>query len=85
MSETFPYLSKAPIIEAVCRRLYASHLRRRAASWQSPEQVQLRSDYLKLHTQSHRQSVLARFEAAVDCVCRDAERALTPRVAGRRR
>src|SRR5207244_10196038 len=38
----------APIIETVCRRLYARHLRRRAASWQSPEQVQLRSDYLKL-------------------------------------
>jgi hypothetical protein len=75
----------APIIEAVCRRLYAWHLRRRAASWLSPEQVQLRSDYLKLHTQSHRQSVLARFEAAVDRACRDAERKLTPRVAGGRR
>jgi len=76
----------APIIEVACRRLYAWHLRRRAASWQSPEQVQLGADYLKLHTQSHRQSVLARFEAAVDRACRDAERALTPRaVAGRRR
>src|SRR5207249_2275640 len=42
----------APIIETFCRRLYAWHLRRRAASWLSPEQVQLRSDYLKLHTQS---------------------------------
>jgi hypothetical protein len=76
----------APIIEMVCRRLYAWHLRRRSGLWQSPDQVQLRSDYLKLHTQSHRQSVLARFEAAVDRACRDAERALTPRaVAGGRR
>jgi hypothetical protein len=74
----------APIIEAVCRRLYAWHLRRRAASWRSPEQVQLRSDYLKLHTQSHRQSVLARFDAAVERACPDAEVELTPRaVAGR--
>ncbi len=76
----------APIVEAICRRLYAWHLRRRAASWQSPEQVQLRSDYLKLHTQSHRQAVLARFEAAVERTCRDAERELTLRaVSGGRR
>jgi hypothetical protein len=75
----------APIIEAFCRRLYAWHLRRRAASWLSPEQVQLRADYLKLHTQSHRQSVLVRFEAAVDRACRDAERRMTPRVASGRR
>jgi hypothetical protein len=76
----------APIVEAVCRRLYARHLRRRASSWRSPDQVRLRSDYLKLHTQSHRQSVLARFEAAVDRACADAERELAPRAAagGRR-
>jgi hypothetical protein len=73
-----------PIIEAVCRRLYAWHLRRRAGSWRSPDQVQLRSDYLKLHTQSHRQSVLARFDAAVARACRDAERQLRRAVAGGR-
>jgi len=56
----------APLIESVCRRAYAWHLRRRAGSWRSPEQVALRSDYLKLHTQSHRQTVLDRFEATVD-------------------
>jgi hypothetical protein len=61
-----------PLVEAVCRRLYAWHLRRRAASWRSPEQVQLRSDYLKLHTQSHRQSVLDRFESAMERACRAA-------------
>ncbi|HKB10824.1 MAG TPA: hypothetical protein VKD69_09220 [Vicinamibacterales bacterium] len=56
----------APLIETVCRHLYAAHLRRRAASWQSPDQVRLRSDYLKLHTQSHRDRVMQRFVAAVD-------------------
>jgi len=59
-----------PIIEGLSRRLYAWHLRRRSGSWRSPDQVQLRSDYLKLHTQSHRQSVLERFEAAVERACR---------------
>jgi hypothetical protein len=63
-----------PIVEALCRRLYAWHLRRRAGSWRSPEQVQLRSDYLKLHTQSHRQSVMDRFESAMDRACRVAVR-----------
>jgi hypothetical protein len=56
----------SPILEALCRRAYAWHLRRRAASWRSPDQVRLQSDYLKLHTQSHRQLVLDRFDATVD-------------------
>ena len=56
----------APLIEALCRRAYAWHLRRRAGSWRSPDQVRLQSDYLKLHTQSHRRSVLDRFNATVD-------------------
>jgi hypothetical protein len=56
----------SPVIEAVCRRAYAWHLRRRAGSWRSPDQVRLQSDYLKLHTRSHRHSVLDRFHATVD-------------------
>jgi hypothetical protein len=56
----------APLLEAVCRRAYAWHLRRRAASWRSPDQVRLQSDYLKLHTRSHRHTVLDRFHATVD-------------------
>jgi hypothetical protein len=56
----------APLIESTCRRLYAWHLRRRASSWRSPDQVRLQSDYLKLHTQSHRHSVLDQFNAAVE-------------------
>jgi hypothetical protein len=58
-----------PIVERLCRHVYAWHLRRRAQSWRSPEQVSLRSDYLKLHTRSHRQSVLDRFDAAVEAAC----------------
>jgi hypothetical protein len=56
----------SPLIEHLCRAAYAWHLRRRAESWRSPDQVRLQSDYLKLHTRSHRHAVLDRFEAAVD-------------------
>jgi hypothetical protein len=76
----------APLIERVCRRAYAWHLRRRAGSWRSPDQVQLRSDYLKLHTQSHRLSVLDRFDVAVDHALVRAARETAPRAtAGGRR
>jgi hypothetical protein len=75
-----------PLVEALCRRMYASHLRRKARTWQSPEQVSLAADYLKLHTKSHRRSVLERFEAAVDEACSRAMRELAPRaLAGGRR
>jgi hypothetical protein len=60
----------SPLIEAVCRRTYAWHLQRRAGSWRSPDQVRLQSDYLKLHTQSHRHAVLDRFHATVDTLMR---------------
>jgi hypothetical protein len=76
----------SPIVEAVCRRAYAWHLRRRAGSWRSPEQVRLQSDYLKLHTQSHRRAVLDRFDIAVDRALAHAAHATAPRaVAGGRR
>jgi len=52
----------APLVESLCRRAYAWHLRRKSAQWQSPEQVRMRADYLKLHTRSHRHDVLERFE-----------------------
>jgi hypothetical protein len=55
----------APLAEAICRSAYRSYLRRRAATWRSPEQVRLQVDCLKLHTQSHRQSVLDRFDRGV--------------------
>ena len=53
------------VVENICRAAYRAYLMRRASMWQSPEQVRLEPDCLKLHTQSHRQSVLARFEQAV--------------------
>lgn len=65
----------SPLIEACCRRLYAWHLRRKSASWKSPEQVQLQSDYLKLHTRSHRHSVLDRFDQRVEEALGRGERA----------
>jgi hypothetical protein len=63
----------SPLIEAACRGLYASHLRRRAASWRSPDQARLQSDYLTFNTESHRHSVLERFGAAMEAAL---ERAL---------
>lgn len=55
----------SPAIETASRALYGWYLRRRSRSWQSPDQVRLASDYLKLHTHSHRQSILDRFDAAM--------------------
>jgi hypothetical protein len=52
-------------VEALCRSAYGWYLRRRAPGWRSPGQVRLQRDALKLHTQSHRQSILDRFERAV--------------------
>lgn len=76
----------SPLVEGVCRRAYAWHLRRRAGSWRSPDQVRLQSDYLKLHTQSHRRSVLDRFDVAVDRALAHTARETAPRavVGGRR-
>jgi hypothetical protein len=51
--------------EICCRRAYRAYLRRQSPTWHSPEQVQIEDDCLKLHTRSHRQSVMARFEKAV--------------------
>ncbi len=53
------------MVEAVCRWAYRGYLLRRSAAWRSPEQVRLLPDYLKLHTKSHRQSILDRFEREV--------------------
>jgi hypothetical protein len=52
-------------VERICQAAYRAHLVRTSASWRSPEQVRLEPDYLKLHTQSHRRSVLERFDRAV--------------------
>ena len=57
-----------PLGEMVCRSAYRAYLRRRAATWRSPDQVRLQADCLKLHTQSHRQSVLERFDRSVQSI-----------------
>jgi hypothetical protein len=76
----------APVIEAICRSVYARHLRRRAGSWRSPEQVRMRSDYLKLHTQSHRERVMSRFATAIEAAVERESHATAPLAAagGRR-
>jgi hypothetical protein len=53
------------LVELACRHAYGSYLRGRAGSWRSPEQVRLQADCLKLHTRSHRRSILERFDCAV--------------------
>lgn len=76
----------SPLVEGVCRWAYAWHLRRRAGSWRSPDQVQLQSDYLKLHTRSHRLDVLDRFDVAVERALDRTAREAAPReAAGGRR
>jgi len=55
----------SPLVERLCRAVYTWHLHRRSVSWQSPEQVRMQPDYLKLHTQSHRNAVLDRFDQRV--------------------
>jgi hypothetical protein len=55
----------ATLVESLCHRAYRAYLSRRSSSWLSPEQVRLEPDCLKLHTMSHRQSVLSRFDRAV--------------------
>jgi hypothetical protein len=62
-------------IEVMCRLAYRSYLSRRARTWRSPEQVRMQDDCVKLHTRSHRQSVLARFDHAVRTAMSDAARA----------
>ena len=53
------------VAEVLCRRAYRSYLTRRSSTWDSPDQVRLEPDCLKLHTKSHRHSVLSRFDDAV--------------------
>ena len=54
------------LAERVCRSAYRGYLRRRAATWDSPEQVVLGDTILKLHTKSHRSEILSRFADSVD-------------------
>ena len=42
----------------IARAIYGWHLKRRAATWQSIDQVRLEAECLKLHTSSHRAATL---------------------------
>jgi len=64
--------------ERLCRYVYARHLRRRAHTWQSRDQVRLERECLKLHTTSHRWDVMNKFERALDDAVYRAEAAVTP-------
>ena len=55
------------VCEAVSPRVPPAP-RATAAGWQSPQNVRLEADRLKLHTRSHREPVLARFDLALSRV-----------------
>lgn len=52
------------LFERLCRRAYGAYLKGKRPMWRSPEQVRLEDNCLKLHTQSHRHSVMQRFSDA---------------------
>src|SRR5262245_8035385 len=68
---------RSPLVDSICRRLYGWYLHRRARAWRSPDQVALNPDVLKLHTRSHRHSVLDRFDRLVAEAWRRANRSET--------
>jgi hypothetical protein len=74
-------LGIAQVIEPVARWCYGWHLRRRAAAWQSRDQVRLEPECLKLHTSSHRASTLESFEAAMARALEAGERRAEPATA----
>lgn len=63
----------APLYERLCRFIYGRHLRRRAHTWRSHDQVRLEAECLKLHTSSHRREVMEKFERAIEDAARTAE------------
>jgi hypothetical protein len=69
-----------PLVEYLCRALYRMHLQRQAHTWSSRDQVRLDAECLKLHTHSHRRTVMERFERALDDVVAGPEQdGMTPR------
>jgi hypothetical protein len=64
--ETLLDWTLAPLYERACRALYGWHLRRRAHTWRSRDQVRLEPECLKLHTHSHRREVMEQFERALE-------------------
>jgi hypothetical protein len=73
VAETVMDWTVAPAFERLCALIYRTHLRRRAHTWRSCEQVRLEPECLKLHTSSHRREVMERFERALDGAIERAE------------
>ena len=65
----------APLFEWICRIVYRTHLRNRAHTWTSHDQVRLEPECLKLHTCSHRHEVMERFERAFEAAASCGENA----------
>ena len=78
-------LGPAQVAERASRAWYGWHLRRKAATWRSRDQVRLEDECLKLHTSSHRAETLARFDAALVAatVTRSGRAAAPPALAAR--
>ena len=55
----------APLLEPAARALYGWHLGRRSTGWATRDGVRLEAGCLKLHTSSHRRTVMSRYEAAL--------------------
>lgn len=71
----------APLLERVARGLYRWHLHRRSSRWITRDGVRLDTDCLKLHTSSHRDTVLQRYAEALVSARADADAADVIRVA----
>ena len=66
-------LGIAQAADRVSRAVYTRHLRRKSSQWQSRDQVRLERECLKLHTSSHRNATVAKFDNAVAEALRVAE------------
>jgi hypothetical protein len=62
----------AALLDRVCHRLYRRHLDRRSPTWATKDQVRLERECLKLHTTSHRDEVLKRFDGLLSWLDTDA-------------
>ena len=80
MGFQWPFVLLSLLLVPALIGAYAWHLRRRSRSWHSPEHVQMEPECLKLHTNSHRDSISGRFEQALVDVLADArDRAMADR------
>jgi len=67
--EIFFSLGIRQLLEFVCRECYSRYLRTRSSQWSSPAQVVLERDHLKLHTETHRNWVMEKFQRKLSSAC----------------